>query len=99
MKNNFQRWTTWFPQRWRTQRNAIRNANCRTSWIIKILNAPCDTGTFLVSCRVECSWTPLDLFLSVWLWLCCAERLTALLKWVAMPCACTLRLESKCVLC
>lgn len=31
MKNNFQRWTTWFPQRWRTQRNAIRNANCRSS--------------------------------------------------------------------
>ena len=30
-----------FPQRWRTQRNAIRNANCKTSWIIKILNAHC----------------------------------------------------------
>ena len=31
-------------RRWRTQRNAIRNANCRQSWIIKILNASCAVG-------------------------------------------------------
>ena len=39
--HNFQRWMSRFPQRWRTQRNAIRNANCYTSWIIKTLNAHC----------------------------------------------------------
>ena len=32
---------SWFSQRWRTQRNAIRNVNCKTQWIIKILNANC----------------------------------------------------------
>ena len=35
---------SWIPQRWRTQRNAIRNANCRTQWIIKSLNAHCASG-------------------------------------------------------
>ena len=32
---------SWLPQRWRTQRNAIRHANCNIQWVIKILNAPC----------------------------------------------------------
>ena len=49
-----------FPQRWRTQRNAIRNANCKTSWIIKILNAHCAFGIFPVACLFECLWTPLS---------------------------------------
>ena len=49
-----------FPQRWRTQRNAIRNANCKTSWIIKILNAHCAFGIFPVACLSECLWTPLS---------------------------------------
>jgi len=31
-------------QRWRTQRNAIRNANCRIPWVIKSLNAHCASG-------------------------------------------------------
>ena len=26
---NFKRWISWFPYRWRTQRTAISNANCR----------------------------------------------------------------------
>jgi len=39
--NNFWQWISWFSQRWRTQRNAIRNANCKTQWIIKTLNANC----------------------------------------------------------
>ena len=37
----FQRWISWFPQRWRTPRNAICNVNCRIKWIIKSLNANC----------------------------------------------------------
>ena len=41
---NFQRWMSRFSQRWRTQRNAIRNANCRIQWIIKFLNANCASG-------------------------------------------------------
>ena len=49
-----------FPQRWRTQRNAIRNANCKTSRIIKILNAHCAFGIFPVACFSECLWTPLS---------------------------------------
>ena len=60
MTYNFQRWMSRFPQRWRTQRNAIRNANCRTSWIIKILNAHCAFGIFPVACLSECLWIPLS---------------------------------------
>ena len=52
-----------FPQRWRTQRNAIRNANCKTSWIIKILNAHCAFGIFPVACLSECLWNPLSALL------------------------------------
>jgi len=48
---------SWFPHRWRTQRNAIRNANCRIQWIIKPLNAPCASGTFLGACLLECLLT------------------------------------------
>ena len=48
-----------FSQRWRTQRNAIRNANCKTSWIIKILNAHCALGIFPWAYLSECLWTPL----------------------------------------
>ena len=36
---NFQRWISWFPYRWRTQRNAICNANCRIPRVIRSLNA------------------------------------------------------------
>ena len=57
---NFQQRMSWLPQRWRTQRNAIRNANCRTSWIIKILNAHCASRICLVACKTECPCTPLD---------------------------------------
>jgi len=32
-------------QRWRTQRNAIRNVICKTSWIINILNAHCASSS------------------------------------------------------
>ena len=60
MTYNFQRWMSRFPQRWRTQRNAIRNANCKTSWIIKILNAHCAFGIFLIACLFECLWIPLS---------------------------------------
>jgi len=50
-----------FPQRWRTQRNAIRNANCKTSWIIKILNAHCASGKCPVAYLSECPRTPLSM--------------------------------------
>ena len=59
MTYNFQRWMSWLPQRWRTQRNAIRNANCITSWIIKPLNAYCASGIFLVAYLAECPRAPL----------------------------------------
>ena len=62
--NNFQQRMSWLPQRWRTQRNAIRNANCRTSWIIKILNAHCASGICLGACLVWVSLTPLACFVS-----------------------------------
>jgi len=32
-------------QRWRTQRNAILSVICKTSWIIKILNAHCASSS------------------------------------------------------
>jgi hypothetical protein len=38
---HFQQRMSWLPQRWRTQRNAIRLANCIFTWVIKDLNAPC----------------------------------------------------------
>ena len=51
---------SWLPQRWRTQRNAIRNANCKTSWIIQILNAHC--ASILGACLFECQWISLSSF-------------------------------------
>ena len=60
MTYNFQQWMSRLPQRWRTQRNAIRNTNCKTSWIIKILNAHCAPRNFLGAYLSECSWTPLN---------------------------------------
>ena len=57
---NFQQWMSWIPQRWRTQRNVIRNANCRTSWIIKILNAHCTFGSCPRVYSSECPLTPLS---------------------------------------
>ena len=60
MTYNFQQWMSWLPQRWRTQRNAIRNTNCKTSWIIKILNAHCAPRNCLGAYLSECSWTPLN---------------------------------------
>ena len=47
---------SWLPQRWRTQRNAIRHANCRIQWVIKILNATC-TSPWGV-CLLECLFQP-----------------------------------------
>ena len=60
MTYNFQQWMSRLPQRWRTQRNAIRNTNCKTSWIIKTLNAHCAPRNFLGAYLSECSWTPLN---------------------------------------
>ena len=63
MYYNFQRRMSRLPQRWRTQRNAIRNANCKTSWIIKILNAHCASGICPVAYLSECPRTPLSVSL------------------------------------
>ena len=41
MTKHFQQWMSWLPYRWRTQRNAIRNANCKIQWVIKTLNTTC----------------------------------------------------------
>ena len=41
IRNNFWQRISWLSQRWRTQRNAIRNVNCRIQWIIESLNAYC----------------------------------------------------------
>ena len=38
---HFQQRMSWLLYRWRTQRNVIRNANCRIQWVIKTLNATC----------------------------------------------------------
>ena len=57
---NFQQRMSRLPQRWRTQRNAIRNANCKTSWIIKTLNAHCASGKCPVAYLSECPRTPLS---------------------------------------
>jgi len=57
---NFQRRMSRFPQRWRTQRNAIRHANCKILWIIKTLNAHCASKFVLGACLSECQRTPLS---------------------------------------
>ena len=54
---------SWLPQRWRTQRNAIRHANCRIQWVIKTLNATC-TSLWGV-CLLECLFIPITYLLVV----------------------------------
>ena len=46
---------SWLPQRWRTQRNAIRHANCKIQWVIKTLNATCTSSEV---CLLECLFIP-----------------------------------------
>lgn len=52
--DDFQRWIPRLVYRWRTLRNAIRNANCTTQWIIEILNAYCAAAVNAGACLVEC---------------------------------------------
>ena len=57
MKKHFQQRMSWLPQRWRTQRNAIRHANCEIQWVIKTLNASCTSfGEYV--CWSVCSSPP-----------------------------------------
>ena len=63
-KNKFQQRMSWLPQRWRTQRNAIRVANCKTPWIIKTLNAHCASGISPAACLSECQQTLLGMWWS-----------------------------------
>ena len=66
---------SWLPQRWWTQRNAIRLANCISSWIIKILNAHCAFGILLEAYLIECPHTPLILiYVRDGLWCCLADN-------------------------
>ncbi len=51
---------SWFSQRWRTQRNAIRNVNCKTQWIIKILNANCASWLALKHVSLRISSLPIE---------------------------------------
>ena len=44
-KYDFQQRMSRLLQRWRTQRNAILSVICKTSWIIKILNAHCASSS------------------------------------------------------
>ena len=54
---HFQQRMSWLPQRWRTQRNAIRHANCTIQWVIKTLNATCTSfGEYV--CSSVCSSPP-----------------------------------------
>ena len=55
MSNHFQQRMSWLPQRWRTQRNAIRHANCKIQWVIKTLNASCTSSEV---CLLECLFYP-----------------------------------------
>ena len=55
-QQHLQRRMSWFPQRWRTQRNAIRHANCRIQWVIKTLNATCTALPAV--CLLECLFIP-----------------------------------------
>ena len=55
----FQQWMSWFLHWWRTQQNVIRNANRKTSWIIKLLNAHCGNRICLEPYIVECFSIPL----------------------------------------
>jgi len=55
MSNHFQQRMSWLPQRWRTQRNAIRHANCKIQWVIKTLNASCTSPEV---CLLECLFYP-----------------------------------------
>ena len=68
---NFQRWMSWLLYRWRTQRNAISNANCRTQWIIKSLNASCASGTSWEHACLSVGLSFLNhyLFVDGWGWL------------------------------
>ena len=59
----FQRWISGFPQRWRTPRNAIRNANCRIKWVIKSLNANCCSRFLAGACLVQTLSTTITLSL------------------------------------
>ena len=60
---------SWLPQRWRTQRNAIRHANCEIQWVIKTLNASCTSfGEYV--CWSVCSSPQVQTFL---VWCTCVD--------------------------
>ena len=65
---HFQQRMSWLPYRWRTQRNAIRNANCKIQWVIKTLNASCTSlGEYV--CWSVCLNNPLPLTESHQCWI------------------------------
>ena len=74
-------------QRWRTQRNAIRSANCRIQWIIKFLNAYCASWySEEHSCFSVCS--PLSLHL-VWMNVVFGRLIVCLFRLASSGAQCT----------
>ena len=64
---NSSRWISWLLNRWRTQRTAICNANCRSLWVIESLNAYCTSFVLLGVCLLECDLTCMSVLLySLW---------------------------------
>ena len=64
MKDNFQQWISWLLHRWRTQRNAIRNVNCR-SVTHRNFERTLHLVVFRQVCLFECLCT-LSLFFFLW---------------------------------
>ena len=88
MIQHFQQRMSWLPQRWRTQRNAIRHANCKIQWVIKTLNATCTSfGEYV--CSSVCSSPPkkhprcsfgVDRLIRTRLWVECVQ-----MEWMSNP--------------
>ena len=84
--SKFSQWISWFSQRWRTQRNAIRSANCKTQWIIKILNANCAPWLSLGACFFENQFQFNSNTLRVLSWSSSQQSVTLLTWYVSLCC-------------
>ena len=97
MKNNFWQRISWLSQRWRTQRIAISNVNCRIQWIIKSLNAHCASwySGEHACLRINKSLTPESVWSNLqsqrWIWVFCVltdtitlNTMSAALSWRGM---------------
>ncbi len=96
-KNNFWQRISWLSQRWRTQRIAISNVNCRIQWIIKSLNAHCafwysgkhaclridqhSLDTFVFALFASFIWSGRQIQIARWIWVVCIN-----LQWPSIEC-------------